>query len=238
MPRYRIFLANFDLIRCNSRQGRSDDINVIGVSPISEDSLPTQASLLQRLRDLADEASWKEFYERYRRFIFQAARRKGLSPQDAEEVLQDTVISVARGLPNFVYNPATCSFKGWLMTITRRRVVDQLRKSGRQIHVVDTAGEIPSETLTAENPFDPAWEAEWESNLLDAATDRLRLTVSPRNFQIFDWTVRKGRSTKETAAAFGVTVGAVRVVKVRIWLQLEKHMRSLTREPWPKGCQP
>ena len=101
------------------------------VSSMPKDSLPTRASLLRRLRDLADDGSWKEFYERYRRFILQAARRKGLSPQDAEDVLQDTVVSVARGLPNFVYNPALCSFKGWLMTITCRRVADQLRRRGR-----------------------------------------------------------------------------------------------------------
>jgi RNA polymerase sigma-70 factor (ECF subfamily) len=186
---------------------------------------------------LADDSSWKEFYERYRRFIFQAARRKGLSAQDAEEVLQDTIVSVARGLPNFVYNPDLCSFKGWLMTITHRRVTDQLRRRGRQVPVADTGGEIPITGEPTESHFDAAWEAEWESNLLDAATDRLRLTVSPRNFQIFDWTVRMGRSTRETAAAFAISANLVRVTKLRVLLNLKKHLRQLRREPWPKGCR-
>lgn len=208
------------------------------MSPTLEDSLPTRASLLKRLRDLADDGSWREFYERYRRFIFQAARRKGLSPQDAEEVLQDTVVSVARGLPNFVYNPAGCSFKGWLMTITYRRVADQHRRLGRQVPVVDTAGEVPAAPVATNAPFDPLWEAEWESNLVEAAMDRLRLTVSPRNFQIFDWTVRLGRSTRDTAAAFGVSDGVVRITKLRVGIQMAKHLRQLRREPWPKGCRP
>lgn len=203
-----------------------------------EDSLATRVSLLRRLRDLADDTSWKEFYERYRRFIFSAACRKGLNPQDAEEVLQDTVVSVARGLPNFVYNPDICSFKGWLMAITRRRVADQLRRRNRQVPLVDTGGEIPATGTQIESPFDAAWEADWENNLLDAATDRLRLTVSPRNFQIFDWTVRMGRSTEETAAAFGISTSLVRVTKLRVRLRLEKHLRQLRRAPWPKGCRP
>jgi RNA polymerase sigma-70 factor (ECF subfamily) len=207
------------------------------VSPTLEDSLPTRVSLLRRLRDLADDSSWKEFYERYRRFIFQAARRKGLSAQDAEEVLQDMIVSVARGLPNFVYNPDLCSFKGWLMTITHRRVTDQLRRRGRQVPVADTGGEIPITGEPTESHFDAAWEAEWESNLLDAATDRLRLSISPRNFQIFDWTVRMGCSTKETAAAFGISANLVRVTKLRVLLNLKKHLRQLRREPWPKGCR-
>lgn len=208
------------------------------VPPMMEDSLPTRVSLLKRLRDLADDRSWKEFYERYRRFIFRAARRKGLSPQDAEEVLQDTVVSVARSLPNFVYNPAICSFKGWLITITSRRVADQLRRRGRQVPLADTGGEVPATGTQVDSPFDATWEAEWERNLLDTAIDRLRLTVSPRNFQIFDWTVRMGRSTQETASAFDISAGVVRVTKLRVRLHLEKHLRQLRREPWPKGCQP
>lgn len=205
------------------------------VSPIPDDSLPTRASLLRRLRDMADDSSWREFYDRYRRFIFQAARRRGLSTQDAEEVLQDTVVSVARGLPNFIYNPAVCSFKGWLMTITLRRVTDQLRRRGRQVPIADTAGEIPVHGAEAESPFDSSWEMEWESNLLEAALDRLRLSVSPRNFQIFDWTVRLGRSTRETAAAFGVSTTVVRVTKLRVRLQLARHIRQLNNPPWPQG---
>ena len=208
------------------------------VSSMPKDSLPTRASLLRRLRDLADDGSWKEFYERYRRFILQAARRKGLSPQDAEDVLQDTVVSVARGLPNFVYNPALCSFKGWLMTITCRRVADQLRRRGRQVPLADTAGEIPPGSSVADSPFEPLWEAEWESNLVEVAMDRLRLTVSPRSFQIFDWTVRLGYSTKDTAAAFGVSAGVVRITKLRMWIQMRKLLRQFRRQPWPKGRRP
>jgi RNA polymerase sigma-70 factor (ECF subfamily) len=203
-----------------------------------EDSLPTRVSLLRRLRDVADDSSWRDFYERYRRFIFQAARRKGLSTEDAEEVLQDTVVSVARGLPNFVYDPAVSSFKGWLMTITRRRVADQLRRRGRQVPCADTRGEIPSTGVITDSPFEATWEAEWESNLVEAAIDQLRLAVSPRNFQIFDWTVRLGRSTQETAAAFGISGGAVRVIKLRVWLKLEGHLWQLRKQPWPKGCRP
>jgi RNA polymerase sigma-70 factor (ECF subfamily) len=208
------------------------------VFPMTDDSLPTRVSLLSRLRDLADDTSWKEFYERYRRFIFQAALRKGLSSQDAEEVLQGTVVSVARGIPNFVYNPAICSFKGWLMTITRRRVADQLRRRGRQVPLAETAGDIPAGGILVDSPFEAAWEAEWESNLIEAAIDRLRLTISPRNYQIFDWTFRMGRSTQETAAAFGISAGVVRVTKLRVRLQLEKHLRQMRREPWPEGCKP
>ena len=209
------------------------------VSSTFDDSLPTRASLLLRLQDLDDHSSWMEFFDRYRRFIFGIALRMGLSRQDAEEVVQDTVISVSRGLPSFSYNPTKGSFKGWLMRVTQHKVVDQFRKLGRQVPTDGLPGET---TATAEaavdQPFDAFWEAEWQHNLLQVATDQLRLAVSPRNFQIFDWTVRMGRTAEETAKAFGISTVLVRVTKFRVLHEFKRILRRLEKEPWPKGTRP
>ena len=40
------------------------------------ESIPTRASLLQRLKDLDDQSSWNEFYELYHDLIFSVARRE------------------------------------------------------------------------------------------------------------------------------------------------------------------
>ena len=61
--------------------------------------LPTRASLLERLKDLDDQASWMEFYQTYHELIYSVARRAGLAEQEAEEVVQNTLISVARKMP-------------------------------------------------------------------------------------------------------------------------------------------
>jgi RNA polymerase sigma-70 factor (ECF subfamily) len=209
------------------------------VSSTFDDSLPTRASLLLRLQDLDDHSSWMEFFDRYRRFIFGIALRMGLSWQDAEEVVQDTVISVSRGLPSFSYNPTKGSFKGWLMRVTQHKVVDQFRKLGRQVPTDGLPGETTATPEAAvDQPFDAFWEAEWQHNLLQVATDQLRLAVSPRNFQIFDWTVRMGRTAEETAKAFGISTVLVRVTKFRVLHEFKRILRRLEKEPWPKGTQP
>lgn len=209
------------------------------VSSMFDDSLPTRASLLLRLQDLDDHSSWIEFFDRYRRFIFGIALRMGLSRQDAEEVVQDTVISVSRGLPSFSYNPTKGSFKGWLMRVTQHKVVDQFRKLGRQVPTDGLPGETTATPEAAvDQPFDAFWEAEWQHNLLQVATDELRLAVSPRNFQIFDWTVRMGRTAEETAKAFGISTVLVRVTKFRVLHEFKRILRRLEKEPWPKGTQP
>ena len=93
----------------------------------------------------------------------------------------------------FNYNPAVCSFKGWLLLLTRRRIADHFRKRQREPSADtmaddQTLGEV-MEDLTDETalPSEASWDQAWESNLLDAAIERVKQQVSPLQFQIFDW---------------------------------------------------
>jgi RNA polymerase sigma factor (sigma-70 family) len=92
--------------------------------------IPTRESLLSRLRDWADDESWSEFFHTYWRMLYEVALRAGLREEEAQEAVQETVIAVARKMPGFHYDPALGSFKGWLLRIARRRIVDQFRKRG------------------------------------------------------------------------------------------------------------
>ncbi len=77
---------------------------------------------------------------------FVNAIRSGLSDQEAEDVVQETVISIAKKMPEFVYDPAKCSFKGWLMHVTRLRILDQLRRRqppSRAQSATTIPGELP-----------------------------------------------------------------------------------------------
>ena len=94
---------------------------------------PTRQSLLSRLRSWDNQDSWHEFFELYSRLIYGVARRSGLAESEAEEVVQETVIAVAKEMPGFKYDRLKGSFKGWLLVITRRRIADQLRRRYRQV---------------------------------------------------------------------------------------------------------
>src|SRR6185369_14809509 len=86
--------------------------------PEPDELAPTRHTLLERLRDLDDHASWQEFFDTYWKLIYCAAIKFGLPHADAEDVVQETVIGVARRMETFRYEPEKCSFKGWLMHIT------------------------------------------------------------------------------------------------------------------------
>src|SRR5580693_8260422 len=97
-----------------------------------EEIIPTRESLLGRLKNWNDDESWREFFGIYRKLIFSLAVKSGLSPQESEEVVQETVISVAKTIPDFEYAPDRCSFKSWLRHLAQKRIADHFRKRSRE----------------------------------------------------------------------------------------------------------
>src|SRR5436190_14512821 len=106
--------------------------------PETRSFLPTRQSLLSRLRDCEDQAGWREFFETYWRLLYNVARKSGLADAVAQDVVQETVIAVARKMPGFHYEPAKGSFKQWLLLITRRRIQDHLRRFYRSVPLAES----------------------------------------------------------------------------------------------------
>src|SRR5262245_26498265 len=92
----------------------------------------TRASLLERLKNWEDKESWREFFAIYWRLIYSTATKAGLSDAEAQDVVQETIITVAKKMPGFKYDPAIGSFKSWLLHTTRWKITDQFRKRGRE----------------------------------------------------------------------------------------------------------
>src|SRR5215510_10488861 len=93
-----------------------------------DEFIPTRRSLLSRLKSWDNQDSWREFFSTYWRLIYSVAIKAGLKDAEAQDVVQDTILSVAQRMPGFKYDPALGSFKSWLLLIIRRRIADQLRK--------------------------------------------------------------------------------------------------------------
>lgn len=204
-----------------------------------EELLPTRHSLLDRLRDWEDQASWREFFNTYWKFIYSVAIRSGLSDQEAEDVVQETVLSVAKKMPEFVYDPAVCSFKGWLMHVTRLRIIDQLRR--RQPSSPQSPGSAGDsrQTPAVERIPDPAsgveldatWDGEWERNLVDAAMERVKLRVKPEHYQIFYLSAVKGLKTGEVARMLQVNIGQVYLIRHRLAKEVKREVDRLKEKP-------
>ena len=156
----------------------------------TDSSLPTRRSLISRLRNGQDNDSWRDFFQTYWKLIYAFAIRCGCSDAEAEEVVQETVISISRKMPEYRYDPAVCSFKGWLMHLTNWRVIDQLRKRrpGKEMPLSldgSAANLLQQMASSAPSEFETLWEQEWQKNLIDAAMERVKRKVNAEHLSDF-----------------------------------------------------
>ena len=203
------------------------------VTLLADDPIPTRYSLLSRLQNWDDQDSWKDFFDTYWRLIYSVAVKSGLTDSEAQDVVQETIISVAKDIHKFKRDRTLGSFKGWLRNITRWRISDQLRKRTRAGREIRTGAEASMQADVAEIP-DPAggelealWEQEWHSNLLETAISRVKPQVREEHFQIFDLYVLKHWPALKVAKTLGVSVGQVYLAKHRVSALVKREVRAL-----------
>jgi len=205
------------------------------LASLSEDLIPTRYSLLSRLKDWEDEESWRVFFDTYWRLIYGVAIKAGLTDAEAQEVVQETIICVAKNIQKFKRDRKLGSFKGWLRNLTHWRIADQLRKrtlvvqgntalERQSLGSLDQIPEPPDEAAAAE------WENEWQRNMLKAALERVKRLVREEQYQLFDLYVVKQWPVERITRTLDVSATRVYVAKHRITRLIQKEVHRLEKE--------
>ncbi len=215
-----------------------------------DDTIATRASLLNRLKDQSDQASWQEFFDLYWRLIYSVAIKAGLNDPEAQDVVQETVISVANNVGEFRYDPKVCSFKTWMLRLTRWRILDQLRRRereaaslGRRIHLghddspaaSDQAADRTSTLDRLPAPggidLDQLWNEEWQKTTMQVALATIRNRISPEQYQVFDLYALKGLPVAQVARMVGVSIPRVYLAKHRVAALLKTEVQRMESTP-------
>ena len=188
-----------------------------------------------RLGDWKDQRSWDEFYRTYWRLIYSVAVKAGLREDEAWDVVQETVLTIAKQSLRNAYDPERGSFKMWLWNVTRWRINDQFRQRGKA-PLPATDGENPNQPArepvdnvpdTSGNNFSEIWEREWQENVMKAALERVKMRVSPRQFQIFECNVLQGMNATDVRRLLGVSMTQVYLAKHRVGSVLKKEIEYI-----------
>jgi len=201
--------------------------------------IPTRHSLLTRLKHWDDQEGWSEFFDTYWQLIYGVARKAGLGEADAQEVVQETVISVAKRMKDFKTGREHGSFKAWLLTIVRRRIADQLRKrppvDRANIHRspddtarTGTVDRIPDPNAPQLEDF---LEQEWEANRISVALEHLKRKTGAKQFQIFQLLVIREMEVSEVAKVLGVSRTLVYVTKHRLGKLFKRELERFDAKP-------
>ena len=199
----------------------------------------TRKSIIEKLGDWEDQEAWNRFHQTYWRVIYAFAKQSGLTNEEAMDVVQETVLSVAKQFRNGQFNREAGTFKSWLRNLTRWRVADQFRK--RKAQIDDSPHRSPSDTggtmtfdrfADGNEPFsEDAWEREWQKNALEVACRRIREQVSPRQYQIYDCYVLQEWDVARVCRELGVNTAQVYLAKHRLQKLFRKEIRLLKDDP-------
>ncbi|WP_197171555.1 RNA polymerase sigma factor [Novipirellula aureliae] len=182
----------------------------------------TSPSLLAAARG-GDPDAWHRFVHLYGPLVYHWVRRSGMQSSDAADVTQDVLMSVSKDLGGFDPARQGSKFRGWLWTITRRRIADTLRRrpnerpAGSQIH------HVPAATP----PTDVATD---QQTVLVRAVAIYRDRFDSKTWQAFWATVVEGRQPDEVAETLGMNRWSVYKARARILQRLRSELAGLLDE--------
>ncbi len=201
------------------------------------DFLATRSTLLNRMKNDGDQEGWVDFFNTYWKLIYSVAKKVGLSDADAQDVVQETILTVHRKIKEFDYDRNKGSFKGWLKVITRSRINDHFRKQSRRPdkpnqHINDEDKSGPDETIPDPDGFEleRIWDQEWQSHRASIALERVKQQVSPKQFQIFDCYVLKEWSVEDIKRKLDYSSGQIYMAKYRVGKLLKQELEILLEE--------
>ncbi len=75
--------------------------------------------------------------------------------------------------------------------------------------------------------LDTVWEEEWQKNLLDAAIERVKQQVTPKQFQIFDLSVLRALPVAEVTQILKVNTAQIYLARHRVSALVKKEVKRL-----------
>lgn len=182
----------------------------------------TRATLLERLRDGDAVMAWDEFFQRYWRLIYAAARNRGCREHTAEEIVEEVMLTVFKQRDVFRYDPQRGRFRDWLHRVVRNAVAEHRRSPAQRVRARGGDAEGPFPEPADDGPPEAAWEAAFEESMLAALLEVVRREVAPETYQAFELTTLEELSGKQVARLTGLSRNAVYLARKRVLKRLRE----------------
>jgi RNA polymerase sigma-70 factor (ECF subfamily) len=197
---------------------------------------PTDRALLEAARQ-GDRSAIDALLERHQARIYRFGMKMCRNPEDAQDVLQETLLAMARSVGDF---REESSISTWLYSIARGFCVKKRRKSKfapERLGSLET--DVPAEVHRLLDPRRPPDE-ELADKELQEALEKSIDSLDPMYREVLLLRDFEGLTASETAEALGVSLDAVKSRLHRARLAVRSAMAPLVSEeeekPAPGGC--
>jgi RNA polymerase sigma-70 factor, ECF subfamily len=211
-------------IRCRVEEQAVTDGNV----EVGGASDQTSSTLLIRIK-AKDQEAWQRLVHLYGPLVYGWCRRFGLQEADAADVGQDVFRSVAEAIGDFRHEQERDSFRGWLRTVTRTRVLDFFRRKARAAQGVGGSDAQAQWLELPDDRADPGSSADEDDKrlLIRRAVELVLDNCKEETRQSFLRVVIAGEQPADVAHDLGITVNAVYLAKSHTLRRLREEFAEI-----------
>ncbi len=171
----------------------------------------TRLSVLEGIKDPANQPGWERFFNMYAGYIYSIARSRGLNDADANDVLSRVMSGIVGNVDK--YDPARGRFRSWLYNLTIWRIKNVWRANHARPEIPVDIDALP---VVADNTPVTDDEAEWRGAVMDEALRRLQSLVNPTHFAIFHASVIEELDVDSIRRLYGVSRDNIYQIRKRI----------------------
>jgi RNA polymerase sigma-70 factor (ECF subfamily) len=190
--------------------------------------MDTRVSLIQRVRNRHDSVAWEEFFSIYSPLLTNYVRKRGISVNDAADIVQIIFARLVPALAKFELDAERGNFRSWLWQVARNALSDWARKRAARRRVERAWGDF--EPGARPRDPDPEWNDPHYRGILKVVTQRIRATSQPVTWACFEGRILAARPAAEIAAETGLSVNAVYVNASRVLARVRERCQTF-REP-------
>ncbi len=195
---------------------------------VSADSLSTSTSLINQVR-AGEQLAWNRFVSLYTPLILNWCHRYGIRGTDADDIAQNVFLAILKHIAEFGKDHLDNSFRAWLWTITRSKILDELRYTkkypravgGQTLSHLDVSWPTPIESRSSSE------SAQDLELLIAVALQIIRQDFSMQTWQAFWQSAALGQRPSEVARELGMTAAAICMCRARVLRRLRETIEEL-----------
>ncbi|WP_404306759.1 RNA polymerase sigma factor [Neorhodopirellula lusitana] len=192
-------------------------------------SLPTRASLLERVQSGPNHPDWDELLRYYEPFIRQFLGKIGVAPKDVDDICQQVLARLWKELSNYRRESEHARFRTWLSRLIRNVAINDYRKQKRADNLNEIASEQAESLLEKPSELELLIEHEWQQHVIGLALERLGQIFSGNALEVF-LRSSEGESTEQISEALGISMQSVYVLKNRVKKRLTHEVKCVRQE--------
>lgn len=184
----------------------------------------TQQTLIQRAQNPDDHQAWDDFVKYYESFVKMVLGKSGIRSSEEDDLVQNILLKVWKGLPRYEYRKERAKFRTWLSTIIRNTVFSHASKTkgedGKRENYKDF---IENSTETS---LEKVIEKEWCDYVATLAMEKVKEAFSGKAIEVFRLSLKEKNAT-EISELLGITEDTVYSLRSRVKRRLKQEITTV-----------